>query len=290
VTVLLGPSGSGKSTLLRCVNHLEKPDAGFVEVGGDLIGYRHEAIPILNAIIENRQFDSRLRCYACQLLGHLDSAAIPVLLRHLTAEDDAVRLTVAQTLEALCESGAPADRHQLRARVYEELRNLYVLHIIDQDLDLSSQSILHRALTEKGGEIMAIILALLASLYPGVGLGRVPAALRGDVAQRTNAIELLATVIDRVSATHLLPLLEGSPVHVFNHARTLQIETRSSHDRLAELAGSPDSWLRACAFFEIGQSADPSFQPQLLAALGDSDEIVRETIEISCGPLLGTVL
>jgi polar amino acid transport system ATP-binding protein len=43
VTVLLGPSGSGKSTLLRCVNHLEKPDAGFVEVAGELVGYRHEA-------------------------------------------------------------------------------------------------------------------------------------------------------------------------------------------------------------------------------------------------------
>jgi polar amino acid transport system ATP-binding protein len=42
VTVLLGPSGSGKSTLLRCVNHLEKPDAGFVEIGGALVGYRHE--------------------------------------------------------------------------------------------------------------------------------------------------------------------------------------------------------------------------------------------------------
>jgi polar amino acid transport system ATP-binding protein len=41
VAVLLGPSGAGKSTLLRCVNHLEKPDAGFVEVGGDIIGYRY---------------------------------------------------------------------------------------------------------------------------------------------------------------------------------------------------------------------------------------------------------
>ncbi|PWI41548.1 amino acid ABC transporter ATP-binding protein [Streptomyces sp. ICBB 8177] len=40
VTVLLGPSGSGKSTLLRCVNHLEKPDAGFVELAGEIIGYR----------------------------------------------------------------------------------------------------------------------------------------------------------------------------------------------------------------------------------------------------------
>src|ERR1700753_2183894 len=42
VTVVLGPSGSGKSTFLRCVNHLEKPDAGFVEVAGELVGYRHD--------------------------------------------------------------------------------------------------------------------------------------------------------------------------------------------------------------------------------------------------------
>jgi len=40
VTVLLGPSGSGKSTLLRCINHLEKPDAGFVELAGEIVGYR----------------------------------------------------------------------------------------------------------------------------------------------------------------------------------------------------------------------------------------------------------
>ena len=32
-TVLLGPSGSGKSTLLRCLNLLEKPDAGTLDLG-----------------------------------------------------------------------------------------------------------------------------------------------------------------------------------------------------------------------------------------------------------------
>jgi polar amino acid transport system ATP-binding protein len=40
VTCLLGPSGSGKSTLLRCVNHLEKIDAGRLWVDGELVGYR----------------------------------------------------------------------------------------------------------------------------------------------------------------------------------------------------------------------------------------------------------
>ncbi|KWX03363.1 arginine ABC transporter ATP-binding protein [Carbonactinospora thermoautotrophica] len=40
VTCVIGPSGSGKSTLLRCINHLEKIDSGYVEVNGELIGYR----------------------------------------------------------------------------------------------------------------------------------------------------------------------------------------------------------------------------------------------------------
>jgi polar amino acid transport system ATP-binding protein len=39
VTCLIGPSGSGKSTLLRCINHLEKHDAGELRVDGELVGY-----------------------------------------------------------------------------------------------------------------------------------------------------------------------------------------------------------------------------------------------------------
>jgi polar amino acid transport system ATP-binding protein len=39
VSVVIGPSGSGKSTFLRCINHLEKINAGRLWVDGDLIGY-----------------------------------------------------------------------------------------------------------------------------------------------------------------------------------------------------------------------------------------------------------
>nr|WP_095875451.1 amino acid ABC transporter ATP-binding protein [Streptomyces sp. TLI_235] len=42
VFVLVGPSGSGKSTFLRCINHLEKINAGRLYVDGDLVGYRQK--------------------------------------------------------------------------------------------------------------------------------------------------------------------------------------------------------------------------------------------------------
>ena len=40
VVAILGPSGSGKSTLLRCINHLERIDAGRILFEGQPVGYR----------------------------------------------------------------------------------------------------------------------------------------------------------------------------------------------------------------------------------------------------------
>ncbi|WP_096905575.1 amino acid ABC transporter ATP-binding protein [Dietzia sp. WMMA184] len=42
VLCLVGPSGSGKSTFLRCINHLERVDAGRLYVDGELVGYREK--------------------------------------------------------------------------------------------------------------------------------------------------------------------------------------------------------------------------------------------------------
>ncbi len=39
VTCLVGPSGSGKTTLLRCMNHLERINAGRLVVHGETVGY-----------------------------------------------------------------------------------------------------------------------------------------------------------------------------------------------------------------------------------------------------------
>jgi len=42
VVCIIGPSGSGKSTFLRCINHLEKIDAGTIRVANQLVGYRQK--------------------------------------------------------------------------------------------------------------------------------------------------------------------------------------------------------------------------------------------------------
>jgi ABC-type polar amino acid transport system ATPase subunit len=43
VVVIIGPSGGGKSTFLRCLNFLEEPSAGIVEIDGVVIDAREPA-------------------------------------------------------------------------------------------------------------------------------------------------------------------------------------------------------------------------------------------------------
>src|SRR5437016_12385894 len=51
VVVIIGPSGSGKTTLLRCLNHLEKIDAGRIYIEGELVGYRE----VNGRLVEDRE-------------------------------------------------------------------------------------------------------------------------------------------------------------------------------------------------------------------------------------------
>ena len=55
VVVVIGPSGGGKSTFLRCLNFLEEPSAGSIEIDGVLIKAREPAREQRRHIREIRQ-------------------------------------------------------------------------------------------------------------------------------------------------------------------------------------------------------------------------------------------
>ncbi len=55
VTALIGPSGSGKSTLLRCVNLLEIPEAGTLELGDQRLEFSRTSKPSRDAVLAIRR-------------------------------------------------------------------------------------------------------------------------------------------------------------------------------------------------------------------------------------------
>jgi polar amino acid transport system ATP-binding protein len=86
VFVLIGPSGSGKSTLLRCINHLEKINAGRIWVDGDLVGYRQVGEK-LHELRDSEIVDSRVKIG--MVFQHFN------LFPHMTATEN---ITLAQRI------------------------------------------------------------------------------------------------------------------------------------------------------------------------------------------------
>lgn len=55
VLAMIGPSGGGKTTLLRCLNSLERPDAGTIRVAGETVFDSGDSTPVSAAEARRRQ-------------------------------------------------------------------------------------------------------------------------------------------------------------------------------------------------------------------------------------------
>ncbi|WP_285814548.1 amino acid ABC transporter ATP-binding protein [Microbacterium sp. Marseille-Q6648] len=74
VVCVIGPSGSGKSTLLRCVNHLERPDAGVVRLDGEIVGVREsrgQLVEIAPAELARQRTEIGMVFQSFNLFGHM---------------------------------------------------------------------------------------------------------------------------------------------------------------------------------------------------------------------------
>lgn len=115
VVCILGPSGSGKSTLLRCINHLEKPTGGRIEVDGELFAYRQEAHGL-------RELSDKQICERRKEVGMVFQRFN--LFPHLTVEEN-ICLSPMRVL-GISTSTAKADAARLLKRVgLEEKSRFY---------------------------------------------------------------------------------------------------------------------------------------------------------------------
>jgi polar amino acid transport system ATP-binding protein len=81
VVVMIGPSGSGKSTFLRCINHLERVDAGRIWVDGQVVGYEQRG----NTLHElSERATARQRAHIGMVFQHFN------LFPHMTVLDNLI--------------------------------------------------------------------------------------------------------------------------------------------------------------------------------------------------------
>ena len=106
VMCVIGPSGSGKSTFLRCINHLERVDAGRLYVDGQLVGYRQRG----DRLYELKPSEAaRQRRDIGMVFQHFN------LFPHMTALDNVIEAPI--RVKGVRKQDAVAHGLQLLARV-----------------------------------------------------------------------------------------------------------------------------------------------------------------------------
>ncbi len=107
VMCIIGPSGSGKSTFLRCINHLDKVNAGRLYVDGELVGYResggklHE---LRETEVARRRRDIGMVFQRFNLFPHR-TAAENIMEAPVTVRGDSRTDARAQAVELLAQVG-----------------------------------------------------------------------------------------------------------------------------------------------------------------------------------------
>ena len=106
VLCIVGPSGSGKSTFLRCINHLERVDAGRLSVEGQLVGYRQKGDKLYELRPKEAAFQRREIGMVFQRFN---------LFPHLTALENIIQAPM--RVKRMSKSKATARAKELMERV-----------------------------------------------------------------------------------------------------------------------------------------------------------------------------
>ena len=212
VVVIFGRSGSGKSTLLRCINFLEDPSDGIIEVAGIRLSGGHRTR-------RKREQIRRLRHHVGMVFQQFN------LFPHMTAVENVMEGP--RTVKQVGEEQSRAEALELLARV-----------------GLADKADVH-PIRLSGGQQQRVAIARALAMHPDVMLFDEPTSaldpeLTGEVlaVMRSLSTDMHMTMLvvthemgfareaaDRMLFFHEGVILEsGTPDEIFNHTR--QAETR----------------------------------------------------------------
>lgn len=120
VIAIIGSSGSGKSTLLRCINLLERPNQGRIEVAGEDILLVKDKQGQLTA--QNAQQLQRMRTKLAMVFQHFN------LWAHMTVMDNIIEAPV-HVLGVSREQAIQTARHYLQQVDLVGVEDRYPLHL-----------------------------------------------------------------------------------------------------------------------------------------------------------------
>jgi histidine transport system ATP-binding protein len=121
VISIIGASGSGKSTLLRCINFLEKPDAGRYVLNDEPIRLQRNGLGEL--IVADPDQLRRMRIKLAMVFQHFN------LWLHLTAIQNVIEAPIQVLGLSKAEAMARARRDLAKVGLSQEIEKMYPAHL-----------------------------------------------------------------------------------------------------------------------------------------------------------------
>jgi ATP/ADP translocase len=233
----------------------------------------------------------------CGRIGGPQAAAL--LRRHLDWPDVQVRTQILAALNQCGYRAGESDQAYVQSALKAEvaqaawtlagLADLTAGNGADPQVE-NAMRLLRSALEQALARQRERIFLWLALIYDPQAIGQVrdtlAAAARGDVLvsaqQRDYALEVLEVLLPADQRAMLRPLIEALPPadRLRRLSPLFAQPSLGGQARLAEIIRAPAAWLepwaKACALEAVGQSANGDLADAIIAALSDSDALVRE--------------
>lgn len=258
-----------------------------------LIDYGTEIHPLLEELLEEYAADTTLAVRLMEIMAATPTPAVAaVLYNRFAAAHEATDETLVHLLASLRLNRVRfvVDERPLREALEEAVGRARWIAECRADLgDGGRESLLADTLKDRARKQIRRILLLGTILQPDPTLFTAAEALarKRDADPPQALSRLLDSVVPGVGEEIIRGLLVGPADEGMGPAsRHPAVERQSRERRLAELVGTVDPWLRACALHQIRELRLSDLSAPLIAALDAESALVAETALWACEGLL----